>query len=288
MSLKNIVKSIDPYLRLIRFDRPIGTLLLLWPTLWALWLAADGTPPIKYIVIFSLGVFIMRSAGCAINDITDRKFDSQVKRTKKRPLAQGDLPVINALIFFTVLMICALILLIFLNQLSVKLAFIAAFLAVTYPLMKRYTYLPQVYLGAAFAMSIPMAYAQLHNSIPPEAWLLFIANIFWTTAYDTMYAMVDRADDVKIGVKSTAILFGDLDIVITSIIQGLMLITLLLLGKKLDLNIYYYLGLIVTIGLYFFQNKLLRSRVEDNYFKAFLNNNWVGMSVFIGIFFATL
>ncbi len=288
MSHKNIIKSIDPYLRLIRFDRPIGTLLLLWPTLWALWLAAEGIPPMKYLFIFSLGVFIMRSAGCVINDVADRKFDAQVKRTKKRPLAQHDLPVLNALIFFTVLMICALILLIFLNQLSIKLAFVAAFLAMTYPFMKRYTYLPQVYLGAAFAMSIPMAYAQLRGSIHAEAWLLFIANIFWTTAYDTMYAMVDREDDEKIGVKSTAILFGDLDIVITHIIQGLMLLTLLLLGKKLGLNIYYYFGLILTIGLFIFQNKLLTTRVEDNYFKAFLNNNWVGMSVFMGIFLATL
>ncbi len=284
MVLKKFFSTIDPYLKLIRFDRPIGTLLLLWPTLWALWLAADGIPPYKYLIIFSLGVFLMRSAGCVINDIADRNFDNKVARTKNRPLAQQQLPVVNALIFFVILMICALMLLVFLNPLSIKVAMVAAFFAVTYPFMKRYTYLPQIYLGMAFAMSIPMAYAQIQGVIPVEAWLLFIANIFWTTAYDTMYAMVDRKDDEKIGVKSTAILFGDLDIVITHIIQALMLLVLLLLGKKLELDIYYYLGLLITLMLFIYQNKLLRTRKEDNYFKSFLNNNWVGLVIFGAIF----
>jgi len=283
MTLKDILSTIDPYLKLIRFDRPIGTLLLLWPTLWALWLAADGVPPMKYLLIFSMGVFLMRSAGCVINDIADRKFDAQVKRTKNRPLANQQLPVLNAMILFVVLMLCAVALLIFLNSLSVKIALVAAFFAVTYPFMKRYTYLPQIYLGIAFALSIPMAYAQIKGSIPVEAWLLFIANIFWTTAYDTMYAMVDREDDERIGVKSTAILFGDLDIVITHIIQGLMLIVLLLLGKKLELNMYYYLSLLAVVILFVYQNKLLRSRETSQYFKAFLNNNLVGIVIFIGI-----
>ena len=284
MVLKKFFSTIDPYLKLIRFDRPIGTLLLLWPTLWALWLAADGIPPYKYLIIFSLGVFLMRSAGCVINDIADRNFDNKVARTKNRPLAQQQLPVVNALIFFVILMICALMLLVFLNPLSIKVAMVAAFFAVTYPFMKRYTYLPQIYLGMAFAMSIPMAYAQIQGVIPVEAWLLFIANVFWTTAYDTMYAMVDRKDDEKIGVKSTAILFGDLDIVITHIIQALMLLVLLLLGKKLELDIYYYLGLLITLMLFIYQNKLLRTRKEDNYFKSFLNNNWVGLVIFGAIF----
>lgn len=283
MSLKNILSAIDPYLKLIRFDRPIGTLLLLWPTLWALWLAAEGMPPIKYLIIFSLGVFLMRSAGCVINDIADRKFDSKVKRTKNRPLAQQQLPVVNALILFVVLMLCAVMLLVFLNPLAIKVALVAAFFAVTYPFMKRYTYLPQIYLGVAFALSIPMAYAQIQQQIPAVAWLLFIANIFWTTAYDTMYAMVDREDDEKIGVKSTALLFGDLDIVITHIIQAFMLLVLLLLGKKLELDMYYYLSLLATLLLFVYQNKLLRSRNTDNYFKAFINNNWVGMVIFVGI-----
>lgn len=288
MTLKNILKASDPYLKLIRFDRPIGTLLLLWPTLWALWLAADGAPPVKYLLIFSIGVFLMRSAGCVINDIADRKFDSLVKRTKKRPLAQQQLPVVNAWILFVVLMLLAVLLLIFLNPLTIKLALVAAFFAVTYPFMKRYTYLPQIYLGIAFALSIPMAYAQIQETVPATAWLLFIANIFWTTAYDTMYAMVDREDDEKIGVKSTAILFGDLDIVITHIIQALMMLVLLLLGRKLELDFYFYMGLLATLLLFIYQNKLLRSRNTDNYFKAFLNNNWVGMIIFAGIVGSTL
>ena len=287
MSQKNFLSSIDPYLKLIRFDRPIGTLLLLWPTLWALWLAADGIPPIKYLVIFALGVFLMRSAGCAINDIADRKFDAKVKRTRNRPLAQQQLPVVNALIMFVVLLLCAVLLLTFLNVLAMQIAMVAAFFAITYPFMKRYTYLPQVYLGIAFALSIPMAYAQIQGKIPAEAWLLFIANIFWTTAYDTMYAMVDRECDEKIGVKSTAILFGDLDILITHIIQGFMMLVLLLLGRKLELNMYYYFCLLASLILFVYQNKLLRSRNTDNYFKAFLNNNWVGMIIFIGIAVAT-
>ena len=287
MSQKNFLSSIDPYLKLIRFDRPIGTLLLLWPTLWALWLAADGIPPIKYLVIFALGVFLMRSAGCAINDIADRKFDAKVKRTRNRPLAQQQLPVVNALIMFVVLLLCAVLLLTFLNVLAMQIAMVAAFFAITYPFMKRYTYLPQVYLGIAFALSIPMAYAQIQGKIPAEAWLLFIANIFWTTAYDTMYAMVDRECDEKIGVKSTAILFGDLDILITHIIQGFMMLVLLLLGRKMELNMYYYFCLLASVILFVYQNKLLRSRNTDNYFKAFLNNNWVGMIIFIGIAVAT-
>ncbi len=283
MSTKNIRNSINPYLKLIRFDRPIGTLLLLWPTLWALWLAAGGVPSVKYLLVFAVGVFLMRSAGCVINDIADRKFDAQVSRTRMRPLAQKDIPVKNAIIFFIILMICALGLLFFLNALAIKLSLVAAFFAITYPFMKRYTYLPQIYLGIAFALSIPMAFAQIQNTVPIEAWLLFIANIFWTTAYDTMYAMVDRVDDEKIGVKSTAILFGDLDIVITHIIQALMVLTLVLLGMKLALSVAYYLGLAATFALFVYQNKLLMTRKEDNYFKAFLNNNWVGVCIFLGI-----
>jgi 4-hydroxybenzoate polyprenyltransferase len=287
MSFKKILSTIDPYLKLIRFDRPIGTLLLLWPTLWGLWIAADGVPPLKYLIIFALGVFLMRSAGCVINDIADRKFDGKVERTKNRPLAQQHLPVKNALLFFIALMACAVFLLYFLNALSIKVALVAAFFAITYPFMKRYTYLPQIYLGIAFALSIPMAFAQLQNTIPVEAWLLFIANVFWTTAYDTMYAMVDREDDEKIGVKSTAILFGDLDIVITHIIQAMMMLVLLLLGKKLGMNIYYYLGLLASLALFIYQHTLLKSRIEVNYFKAFLNNNWVGIVLFVGIATAT-
>ncbi len=286
MPVTNISKTITPYLQLIRFDRPIGTLLLLWPTLWGLWIAAHGVPPFKYLLIFGLGVFLMRSAGCVVNDIADKDFDGKVTRTKERPLAVNDLPVKNALVFFLVLLLMAASLLIFLNKLAIIIAVIAAFFAITYPFMKRHTYLPQLYLGISFALSIPMAFAQIQNSIPPEAWLLFIANIFWTTAYDTMYAMVDRKDDLKAGIKSTAILFGDLDYIIIAIIQAMMMLVLLLLGLKLEMNSPYYIALVVVVILFIYQNRLLKSRNIANYFKAFLNNNWVGLVLFCGIFFS--
>ncbi len=283
MSVTNISKTLSPYLQLIRFDRPIGTLLLLWPTLWGLWIAAEGVPPIKYLFIFGLGVFLMRSAGCVVNDIADKDFDGKVTRTKERPLAVNDLPVKNALVFFLILLLLAASLLLFLNKLAVIIAFIAAFFAITYPFMKRHTYLPQLYLGVSFALSIPMAFAQLRGAIPVEAWLLFIANVFWTTAYDTMYAMVDRKDDLKAGIKSTAILFGDLDYIIIVIIQAMMLLVLLLLGLKIEMNSPYYVALGLVVVLFSYQNKLLKTRKLTNYFKAFLNNNWVGLLLFCGI-----
>ncbi len=283
MSVTNISKTLSPYLQLIRFDRPIGTLLLLWPTLWGLWIAAEGVPPIKYLFIFGLGVFLMRSAGCVVNDIADKDFDGKVTRTKQRPLAVKDLPVKNAFVFFLILLLLAASLLLFLNKLAVIIAIIAAFFAITYPFMKRHTYLPQLYLGVSFALSIPMAFAQLRGAIPVEAWLLFIANVFWTTAYDTMYAMVDRKDDLKAGIKSTAILFGDLDYIIIVIIQGMMLLVLLLLGLKIEMNSPYYVALGLVVILFSYQNKLLKTRKLTNYFKAFLNNNWVGLLLFCGI-----
>ncbi len=288
MSVTNISKTINPYLQLMRFDRPIGTLLLLWPTLWGLWIAAEGVPPFKYLLIFGVGVFLMRSAGCVVNDIADKDFDGKVTRTKERPLAVNDLPVKNALIFFIILLLMAASLLFFLNKLTIIIAVIAAFFAITYPFMKRHTYLPQLYLGVSFALSIPMAFAQLRGNVPVEAWLLFIANIFWTTAYDTMYAMVDRKDDMKAGIKSTAILFGELDYIIIAIIQAMMLLVLTLLGLKLEMNTPYYIGLVLIVLLFVYQNQLLRSRNISNYFKAFLNNNWVGLVLFVGIFISYL
>ncbi len=284
MPVTNISKTINPYLQLMRFDRPIGTLLLLWPTLWGLWVAAEGVPPFKYLLIFGLGVFLMRSAGCVVNDIADKDFDGKVTRTKERPLAVNNLPVKNALVFFITLLLMAASLLFFLNKLTIIIAVIAAFFAITYPFMKRHTYLPQLYLGVSFALSIPMAFAQLRGNVPVEAWLLFIANIFWTTAYDTMYAMVDRKDDMKAGIKSTAILFGELDYIIIAIIQAMMLLVLTLLGLKLEMNTPYYIGLVLIVLLFVYQNQLLRSRNISNYFKAFLNNNWVGLVLFCGIF----
>ncbi len=287
-SLKALLEKLDPYFRLMRLDRPIGTLLLLWPTLWALWIASGGFPEFKTLLVFSLGVFFMRSAGCVINDIADRKFDGHVARTRQRPLARGEVPVAHAYALFAGLLLLAAILLFALKPLTVKLAFVAAFLAITYPLMKRFTWLPQVYLGMAFAMAIPMAFAEVQGKIPPEAWLLFIAAVLWTTAYDTIYALIDRPYDLKLGVKSTAILFGELDRVITGIIQALFLFVMLLLGLKQHFNGWYYLGLFTAAALFAWQLMLIEERDPDSCFKAFISNNWVGMAIFIGILAAYL
>lgn len=276
--------TVKPYLLLMRLDRPIGTLLLLWPTWWALWAASGGHPEAKTWAIFTAGVFLMRAAGCVINDIADRKYDGHVSRTQNRPLANNSLSVKQAWYLFTGLMIAAAILLLLLHKLTILLAVIAAFFAVTYPLMKRVTYLPQVYLGIAFSFSIPMAYAEITGSVPKEAWLLFVANILWTTAYDTIYAMVDRKDDLKIGVKSTAILFGDLDRVIIGMIQLLTVMALFLFGQQTELSAPYYLAVVTVVWLFVYQQFKIMTRDEDKCFQAFLHNNWVGLVVFIGIF----
>ncbi|MFC3195589.1 4-hydroxybenzoate octaprenyltransferase [Marinicella sediminis] len=286
--LSTLFNQSRPYLLLMRMDRPIGTLLLLWPAWWALWSASNGQPEFSVWLIFSIGVFLMRSAGCVINDIADRNIDGHVKRTQNRPLTSGKISLKQAYILFVGLMICAAILLLFLSQLTIMLALIAAFLAVTYPLMKRHTYLPQVYLGVAFSFSIPMAFAEITGHVPQEAWLLFVANILWTTAYDTIYAMVDRKDDLKIGVKSTAVLFGDLDRVIIGIIQLLTLMALFLFGKQMSFTAPYFLALVAVIWLFAHQQLLIHQRNEAKCFKAFLNNNWVGMIIFLGIFIHTL
>ncbi len=286
--LKALLEKLDPYFRLMRLDRPIGTLLLLWPTLWALWIAAEGLPDIKTLIVFVLGVFLMRSAGCVINDIADRGFDGHVARTRNRPLASKEVPVPHAYALFFALIALAALLLLALKPLTVKLAFVAVFLATTYPFMKRYTWLPQVYLGMAFAMGIPMAFAEVRGEIPAEAWLLFIAAILWTTAYDTIYALIDRPYDLKIGVKSTAILFGELDRVITGIIQALFLFVMLLLGLKLGLNWWYYLGLLTAAALFLWQLAIIEERDPEQCFRAFVSNNWVGMAIFFGILAAYL
>lgn len=272
-----------PYLRLMRADRPIGTLLLLWPAWWALWSAAGGMPPFHLWFIFTLGVFLMRSAGCVINDIADRKYDGHVSRTRHRPLAISEVSVKQAWILFFGLLVLSASLLLFLNLLTFYLALVAAFIAMTYPLMKRYTYLPQAYLGVAFSFPIPMVYAQITGTVPKEAWLLFVANILWTIAYDTIYAMVDRKDDLKIGIKSTAILFGDLDRVIIGIIQLLTVFAFYLFGQQTDMGGLYYLAVIIIIWLFAYQQLLIISRNEEKCFKAFLHNNWVGMTLFVGI-----
>ena len=284
MNFKTYVKLLKPYWLLMRLDRPIGLMLLLWPTWWALWTASNGNPQLKIWIIFTVGVFLMRAAGCVINDISDRKYDAHVNRTKNRPLVQKTISVKNAWILFIILMVAAGLLLLALQKTTVLLALVAAFFAITYPMMKRLTYLPQVYLGIAFSFSIPMAYAEITGSIPKTAWLLFIANILWTTAYDTIYAMVDRKDDMKIGVKSTAILFGDLDRVIIGIIQLLTVLALFLFGKQAELTAPYFMAIIIIIWLFVYQQLQILERNETKCFKAFLHNNWVGMVLFIGIF----
>ena len=276
-------ERLHDYGRLMRVDRPIGTLLLLWPTAWALWLAADGLPDLHLLLIFGLGVFLMRSAGCVINDYADRGFDPHVQRTTERPLAAGRVTAREALALFALLCLAAFVLVLFTNALTIALAFGAVALAALYPFAKRHTYLPQVVLGAAFSWAIPMAFAAQTGGVPAEAWLLFTANLLWTTAYDTMYGMVDREDDLRIGVKSTAILFGDLDRFWIGVLQGAALVALFLLGAQLELGVFYYTGLTVATGLALYHQFLIRHRERDACFRAFLHNNWFGLVVFVGI-----
>lgn len=272
------------YVELTRFNRPIGSYLLLWPTFWALWIAADGIPDWQLLVIFTLGVFLTRSAGCVINDFADRDFDGHVKRTAQRPLATGRISSKEALILFAALMLVAFALVLLTNPLTIMMSFGGLFLAALYPFMKRHTHLPQVVLGAAFGWSIPMAFTAVQNDIPTVAWLIYLAKLMWTIAYDTMYAMVDRDDDLNIGVKSTAILFGDLDKAIIGALQVFTLVILVLVGLQLSLSPVYYLGLAVAAGLFIYQQYLIRNRERDPCFKAFLNNHYAGLVIFIGIF----
>ncbi len=269
---------------LMRLHKPIGILLLLWPTLWALWIAAAGWPHAGVLTVFVLGVILMRSAGCVINDYADRKFDPHVQRTKDRPLASGKVSPREALILFVILCLLAFALVLTMNRLTIGLAFVGAFLAATYPFMKRYTHFPQVYLGAAFGWAVPMAYAAQTGEIGRIAWLLFIATVLWATVYDTMYGMVDRDDDLKIGVKSTAILFGTADRLIIGILQVLLLLDLVLIGNQAALGLYYYFGLVVAAALALYQQYLIRNREPALCFQAFLNNNWFGAAIFCGIF----
>ena len=271
------------YYLLMRFDKPVGIFLLLWPTLWALWLASAGQPDWHVLTVFVIGVVLMRAAGCVINDFADRDIDPHVKRTRLRPIASGKVAPREALILFAALCIIAFALVLTLDRLTILLSFVALFLAATYPFVKRYTYLPQVYLGMAFAWAVPMAYSAQVGQIEVVAWLLFIATVLWATAYDTMYAMVDRADDLRIGVKSTAVLFGEADRLIIAIIQLLMFVVLYLVGDQLAMGWLYYLGLVLAACLALYQQYLIRERDVVLCFKAFLNNNWLGAVVFMGI-----
>lgn len=271
------------YARLMRLDKPIGIYLLLWPTLWALWIAGEGRPNLMVLLVFVAGVVLMRSAGCVINDYADRDFDQHVARTKDRPIAAGRVSPKEALLLFCGLCCSAFLLVLLMNSLTVWLSLAGGFLAATYPFMKRYTHLPQVYLGAAFGWAVPMAFAAQTGEVPRTAWLLFVATVLWATAYDTMYGMVDREEDRKIGVKSTAILFGEADRAIIGIIQVLALAALGLAGQAAGLGGYYYFGLLLAAGLALYQQFLIRDRTPEQCFKAFLNNNWFGAAVFSGI-----
>ncbi|MBD3642503.1 MAG: 4-hydroxybenzoate octaprenyltransferase [Marinobacter sp.] len=281
---EHVQSRLTDYARLLRIDRPIGSLLLLWPTYWALWLAGDGSPGIGNIIIFTLGVFFMRAAGCAINDFADRDWDKHVKRTKDRPLTAGRIQAWEAVALFAGLcLISFLMVILFTNTLTLYLSFGGVILAFIYPFMKRYTHLPQLFLGAAFSWAIPMAWAAEANELSQLTWLLFTANVLWTVAYDTLYAMVDRDDDLKVGIKSTAILFGDADRAIIGVLQTMVILILVMVGHRAELGVLYYLGVVVMAGLFGYHQYLARDRAREGCFKAFLNNNWAGFAVFAGL-----
>ncbi len=272
------------YWQLTRMNRPIGTLLLLWPTLWSLIIAAQGMPDFDVLVVFVLGVVLMRSAGCVINDFADRKVDGHVKRTKQRPLPSGLVSSKEAILLFLVLAVVSFLLVLTMNPLTIKLSFIGVGLAFIYPFMKRFTHLPQLFLGLAFSWAIPMAWAAQTNELPSIVWFIFVINALWTIAYDTQYAMVDRDDDLKIGIKSTAILFGRFDKLIVGSLQLVTLAMLIALGMHYHLGDTFYWALLVAGGLFVYQQHLMRHRDRDLCFQAFLNNNYVGMAVTIGLF----
>ena len=287
MKLARLTPSHIPYyIALMRIDKPIGTLLLLWPTYWALWLANAGMPSLTNFIVFTLGVVIMRSAGCVINDFANRKIDGSVKRTMQRPLVSGQVSSGEAISLFILLITVAFLLVLMLSVNTILLSFGALALAFCYPFMKRYTQLPQVVLGAAFGWAIPMAFMASINALPIQAWLLFIANICWTVAYDTMYAMVDRDDDLKIGVKSTAILFGKYDRHIIGLLNLAFIALMLAIGALNNIGLSYWLGLSVAIVLLVYQQVLIQQRARTDCFKAFLNNHYVGLAFFIGLLFS--
>ncbi|MGR9115016.1 MAG: 4-hydroxybenzoate octaprenyltransferase [Gammaproteobacteria bacterium] len=283
MSFDYIKDRAQQYWLLARFDRPIGTLILLWPALWALWLAGDGKPDLLVVTVFVLGVVLMRAAGCVINDYADRDFDPHVERTKLRPIAAGKVSPKEAVVIFVVLSLTAFALVLLMNQLTILLSFVGAFLAASYPFMKRYTHLPQAYLGMAFGWAVPMAFAAQTGTIPAVAWVLYLAVMLWALVYDTMYAMVDKDDDLKIGVKSTAILFGDKDREIIGALQVAIIVLLVLVAQMQQLGMAFYAGLAVAVGLSIYQQVLIFHRDKASCFKAFLNSNWFGMVVFAGL-----
>jgi 4-hydroxybenzoate polyprenyltransferase len=278
-----IAGRLREYALLMRLNRPIGIFLLLWPALWALLIAGEGRPPPEIVLIFIVGVILMRSAGCVINDFADREIDRHVTRTRNRPLTAGRVSPGEAKLLFILLCLAAFALVLLLNTLTVLLSVVAVLLAGTYPFMKRVTHLPQVYLGAAFGWAVPMAFAAVTNSVPPLGWLMFTATVLWATVYDTMYAMVDRDDDIVLGVKSTAILFGDADRQIIGVLQVMLLICLVMIGHQAGLGWFYYGSLLIAALLALYQQVLIRYREREGCFRAFLNNNWFGAVIFMGI-----
>jgi len=278
-----MVDRLRDYARLMRLDRPIGMLLLLWPVLWALWIAAAGKPELPVLLVFVTGVVLMRSAGCVINDYADREFDPQVERTRDRPLAAGRVSPRAALVLFVALTVSAFALVLLMNRLTILLSFVGAALAVSYPYMKRWTQLPQFYLGAAFGWGVPMAFAAQTGSVPTDAWILFGATLCWAVAYDTAYAMVDRNDDLRVGVKSTAILFGRADRLMIGLFHAFTLAFLVWAGARAGLGLTYYMGLLLAAGLAGRQQWLMRTRTRDGCFRAFLENNRFGAVAFAGL-----
>jgi 4-hydroxybenzoate polyprenyltransferase len=282
--MKNVMARLDAYERLMRLDKPIGILLLLWPTLWALWISSNGHPDWLIVWIFMLGTVLMRSAGCVMNDYADRKFDAHVERTRSRPLATGEVSPREALALAGVLSLLAFGLVLLLNKLTVLLSVCALFLAMTYPYTKRFISIPQAYLGVAFGFGIPMAFAAHNGTIPPLAWALLAANIFWAVAYDTEYAMVDRDDDIKIGIRSSALFFGRYDIAAVMACYVVMLGILAWVGMEVRLHWPYYVGLAMASVIALYHYTLIRARERGACFKAFLHNNWLGAVIFAGLF----
>ncbi len=280
---ERIKDRLTQYWLLSRFDKPIGILILLWPALWALWVASRGKPDYYVLLVICLGVILMRAAGCVINDYADRDFDPHVERTKQRPIAAGRVSPKEALGLFVVLCLIAFGLVLTLNAFTIALSFVAAFLAGSYPFMKRYTHLPQAYLGIAFGWAVPMSFSAQLNQIPTVAWVMYLAVVLWALVYDTMYAMVDKDDDLKIGVKSTAILFGAYDRHIMAVLQVIIIGLLVVVGLMQALTWLYYAGVIVATALCVYQQKLIFHREKALCFKAFLNSNYFGMAVFIGL-----
>ena len=278
----------NAYIRLMRLNKPIGTYLLLWPTYWALFLSAKGWPDIDLLIIFTLGVLVMRSAGCVINDYADRNIDQNIARTKDRPLITGEVSPKSALRLFVFLLIIAFGLVLLTNALTIKLSLIALALATLYPFTKRWTHLPQVVLGVAFGMSVPMAFSAQTGSIPLSAGWIFLATIVWTLIYDTFYAMADRDEDIKIGVKSTAILFEKYDQIFITFLQILLIIVFVVIGNLFDLGLIYYFSLVIILIFMIYHQFLMKKRQKELFFKAFLNNNFIGMTAFIGIFLSVV